>query len=324
MQIEISKIKQLCKDVLMSHGVNESDSLAIIEEYLYLQLVENKTHNLVSFPKLVKNNLSTRNKKWKIEKEDSSYALINASGMLGQVVGRQAMDLAIQKAEKSGVAMIGIKNMHTYAPGFQAKRAADKGMVGIVMNNSKSRVAPYGGTEPILGTNPIGIAIPAKDYPIVLDMATSTRAMGEVRLAKKENRMLPQGMALDKNGESTTDPDQAEALIPFGGYKGYGLSLVIEILAGALVQAKVGSQVKSSLDRGYLLIAINPKVFGEFEDFQKSITQIINEIKQSKTAERFDEILIPGERAARTISEHLEKGFIDVDESVFEEIKNLS
>jgi len=113
-------------------------------------------------------------------------------------------------------------------------------------------------------------------------MATAFRAMAEVRLAKKLGEKIPENMALDKNGKPTTDPESVNALKSFGGYKGYGLGLAIEILAGSFLGAKMGNKVKDSLDRGYLFLVINPEIFVDSKTFKNQNLDFFNEIKKSR------------------------------------------
>ena len=132
--------------------------------------------------------------------------------------------------------------------GIYARQIAEFGYIGIVINNGgPATVAPTRGIDPILGTNPNAIGIPTSQGPLVLDMATSERPWGEVNLAKVENRPLVEKAFLDKGGEFTTDSDKAAAIIPFAGYKGYGLNFMIEILTGAFVSAKNGTAISKRL-----------------------------------------------------------------------------
>lgn len=311
-------------DVLLKQGLNKKDCGIIIDEYLYGELIGRKSHGLASFPKFAVEKIKSKKGNWKIVKEDDTYALINANGNVGQLVGKFAMDLAIKKAKEKGIAIIGMNNMKSYLmPGYYAKMASDKNMIGIVIDNAKSRVAPYGGIEPKLGTNPIGLAIPTKDAPFLLDMATAIRAMGEVRLAKKLGELLPEGMAIDKEGNSTRDPDKVNALNPFGNYKGYGLCLAVEILAGSFIRAKMGSKIQTGLDRGYLFLVINPEIFVDVNRFKEEISELIKEIKSSKKARGVEEVLIPGEKEEKLMKENLQQGFLEIDDKIIEDIKKI-
>jgi len=323
MKIEISEIKKICQDVLEGLGFDDEQSEIIFQEYLYGEMSEIKSHCFLSFLNITKK-VKSKQGDWGIIKEDDSYALINGNGNLGQLVGRFAMDLAIKKAKENGIALVGMNNMESYLmPGYYAKMIADQDMIGIVIDNSKSRVAPYGGFEPKLGANPIGLALPTKDIPFVLDMATAKRAMGEVRLARKLEKLLPENFAYDKKGSFTRDPDKVNSLVSFGEYKGYGLCLAIEILAGTFVRAKMGSKIEKGLDRGYLFLVINPEIFVSISDFKEEVSQLFKEIKSSKRLAGVEEILMPGEGSSQIRKQNQGNGYLDIDEKIFNEIKGL-
>ena len=320
MRVKIEEIKQLCIDVLVSNGLSKEEASVVVGEYLYGELTGKKSHGFATFLNFAVKKLGSRRGDWMIIKEEPSYALIDGNGNLGQLLGNFAMGIAIEKAKNNGISLVGMNNMQSYLmPGYYARMASEKDMIGIVIDNSKSRVAPFGGTEPKLGANPIGLAIPTKDTPLILDMATSSRAMGEVRLAEKLGELLPEGMALDKEGNPTRDPSNVSALTAFGGYKGYGLCLAIEILAGSFVRAKMGSRIKDGLDRGYLFIVINPTIFVDIKTFKDEVSELIKEVKSSK-----GDVLVPGERAKSTMEKNLNNGFLEIDEKIVEEIKKLN
>jgi L-2-hydroxycarboxylate dehydrogenase (NAD+) len=231
------------------------------------------------------------------------------------------MELAVKKAQKKGMALVGMYNMHSYLiPGYYAKMASDRGLIGAVIDNARSSVAPYGGINPRMGTNPIGLAVPTDDISLVIDMATATRAMGEVRLAKELGEQLPEGMAIDKNGAPTRNPDSVHALTAMGAYKGYALALAIEIMAGSFVRAKMGSQMKEKLDRGFLFMAIDPTIFVSLNEFKSEVDAFLKEVKGSRLAPGFKEILIPGERAARCMKDTLDRGYVEIDEKTIDDI----
>lgn len=153
--------------------------------------------------------------------------MIDGKNNFGQIVAYYGMKEAIRKAKQkeTGIGLIGISHInHIGMAAYYTLMAVKEGIIGIVMSNSLSTVAPWGRAEPFLGTNPVSMAIPAgNDYPIVLDMATSMVARDKIRLALKNNQDMPLGWALDIDGNSTTDPEKAikGALLPFGGPKGY-------------------------------------------------------------------------------------------------------
>jgi L-2-hydroxycarboxylate dehydrogenase (NAD+) len=324
MRIKIDEMRRFCVDILVKRGISEKSSEIIVNEYLYGELTGKENHGLISFKDFVENKIQHVHDRWSIVKEDENYALIDGHENVGHLVGKYAMDLALEKAKNKGISLVGMYNMRAYLmPGYYAKMASDNDMIGIAINNTSSHVAPFGGIDPKMGTNPIGLSIPTEKEPYILDMATSIRALGEVRLAKKLETFIPEGMAMDKDGNPTVDPNKVYSLRS-AGYKGYGLCLAIEMLAGAFIRGKMGSKVKESIDRGYLFIVIDPTLFTDIDVFKKEISELISEIKSSRKIDEVKEILIPGERSMKKLKSHLNDGFIDLDDHIWEDIKSLS
>src|SRR5258705_6437123 len=186
----------------------------------------------------------------KVVSNRESAALIDGRHGVGQVAATAAMKLAIAKAKKTGAAVVSVKNSnHFGASAFYAMRALEHGMIGFASTNAGPTMAPTGGREGRLGNNAMAIAVPAgKCPPIVLDMATGAVAWGKIFVAQQEKRKIPATWALDKYGAATDDPNAAahQGLIqPFGGYKGYGLSLLIDILTGVLSGGGFSNRVQT-------------------------------------------------------------------------------
>ncbi|MEW6408520.1 MAG: Ldh family oxidoreductase, partial [Nitrospirota bacterium] len=207
---------------------------------------------------------------------------------------------------------------------------AKKGMIGICMTNTEPGMAPYGAAEKILGTNPLSIAVPTRDHPMILDMSTSVVARGKIVLAMEKGGGIPEGWAINKDGEITTDPIEAleGALLPFGGAKGSGLAIMVDILTGALSGSSVGKGVKGTFDmehegtKGDLFLAIDPANFGDYECFLDKVEDLKNQIKQAKKAKGVDEIFLPGEVEYLTRERKLKEG-IPLREELIEELKKL-
>jgi LDH2 family malate/lactate/ureidoglycolate dehydrogenase len=181
-----------------------------------------------------------------------------------------------------------------------------------------NHMAPWGGIDLLLSTNPLAIAVPAGNRPIVLlDMATTVAAYGKVKLAAQQGESIPEGWMIDRLGNPITDPKRSAegSLVPIGGYKGYGLALMIGLLAGALNNAAVG---KGTVDfnahhdavtnTGQVMIAVDPKAFGDEQQFIERVIQLVDDLKNSKRLPGNDEIRIPGEGAAKKMAERLEQG----------------
>ena len=196
---------------------------------------------------------------------------------------------------------------------------AKAGLVAIHTAASSELVAPPGGTRAMLGTNPIAIAVPSSRGPIVLDMGTSAYMMTEVMLRERLGELLPEGVAIGPDGAPTRDAALARrgALLPFGGYKGFGLALMMQALG---VLAGSGSDAES--DYGYLFVAFRPELLGPADVFERQVTALIERIKATPRQPGVDEIRIPSERAFRSRERLLREG-LEIDRLVFEALVAL-
>ncbi|MEM1689829.1 MAG: Ldh family oxidoreductase [Candidatus Hadarchaeales archaeon] len=266
----------------------------------------------------------------KIAREKGATALVDGGHGLGHYIAKKAMEIAIEKAKKFGIGAVGVMNSNHFGiAGYYAEMAVKEEMIGIVTTTTDALVHPWGGVEPILGTNALAIGIPAEPIPIIVDMAMSNAARGKIVQALKEGREIPLGWAIDEEGNPTTDPAKAikGALSPFGGVKGYALALALEILAGPLVGAEAGKKVRGTLEpvedfctKGDLMIAIDPTTFVPKDEFKRKVGEFIEEIKSSKKAKGAEEILLPGEPELRTREKRLRDG-IPISEEVWKEIE---
>jgi L-2-hydroxycarboxylate dehydrogenase (NAD+) len=241
----------------------------------------------------------------------------NNVGMLALFHAAQA---SIDKAATHGIALVSVTDAWMSGrSAYYVEMIAKAGLVAIHTAASSRLVAPPGGTRPILGTNPIAIAIPSAHGPIVLDMGTSAYMMTELMLRERLGESLPEGVALDPEGEPTTDPARARlgALLPFGGYKGFGLALMVQALG---VLAGAGSDAES--DYGYLFIAFRPDLLGPVERFQHRVAHLIEKVKATPRQNNVAEIRIPSERAFRSRERLLREG-LEIDRPVFEALMAL-
>jgi L-2-hydroxycarboxylate dehydrogenase (NAD+) len=241
----------------------------------------------------------------------------NNVGMLALFHAAQA---TIRKAATHGVALVSLTDAWMSGrSAYYVEMIARQGLVAIHTASSSPLVAPPGGARPVLGTNPIAIAVPSSRGPIVLDMGTSAYMMTEVMLRIRLRELLPEGVALGPAGEPTRDPAAVRrgALLPFGGYKGFGLALMIQAL-GLLA----GSGVDAESDYGYLFIAFRPDLFGPSEAFERQVTQLIDRIKATPRQSGVDAIRIPSERAFRLRERAQDEG-LEIDRLVFDALVAL-
>jgi LDH2 family malate/lactate/ureidoglycolate dehydrogenase len=265
----------------------------------------------------------------RIKLQSPATALVDGDGASGHVAGRFAVDIAIDKARKAGVAAVGlIRCGDIYMVGAFVERITGAGLVGLTFTNTfPTWVHPAGGLDPMLGTNAMGFGFPVSDQdPVIVDLATSASAVGHVRLASYQNEQIPEGIAIDKDGQPTTDAKRAleGAMKPLGGHKGFGLGLACALLSGPLIGGVLGRKLKEQMtscgqipQRGHLFLAIDPAAFGGMETYLTQTKQCISDIKLSRKAPGVEEILIPGERSARKRRHSLANG-VELREDVWQ------
>jgi len=255
-----------------------------------------------------------------IEREQGATALINGDNALGHLVMNKAVDLAIKKVKQHSVCWVGSHfGNHSGAASVYVRKLAEHGYIGIYMAvGNANHMAPWGGIDLLLSTNQIAIAVPAGDEPIVLlDIATTVAAYGKVKVAAQKGESIPDDWMIDRQGKPITDPKRSSegSLLPIGGYKGYGLAVMIGLLAGALNNAAVG---KGTVDfnahhdlitnTGQTIIAVDPSAFGDKEAFVQRVIDLVSDLKNSSTLPGVKEIRVPGEGAAKTMAERTRVG----------------
>jgi LDH2 family malate/lactate/ureidoglycolate dehydrogenase len=238
-----------------------------------------------------------------------SAALIDGDNAMGHLVMRRATHLAIEKAKATGVGWVGARmSNHAGPAALYVTMPLHHDMVGLYFAvGSNNHLPAWGSSESLLGTNPMAVAVPAHDEPaIVLDMAPTVAAYGKVRLAAQRGEQMPVGWMIDKQGKPLTDPKRADEghLLPIGDYKGYGLSLIIGLLAGALNRAALGRDVVDfvketgkATNTGHAIAAISIDAFMPAADFKRNVDQVIRDIRGSLRLPGVERIYLPGEQS---------------------------
>ena len=234
----------------------------------------------------------------KVLRETDVSIAFDGGNNVGMLALFHAAEATIRKAAAHGIALVSVTDAWMSGrSAYYVEMIANAGLVAIHTAASSPLVAPPGGTKAVLGTNPIAIAVPSSREPIVLDIGTSAYMMTEVMLRERLGELLPEGVAIGPGGEPTRDPALARrgALLPFGGYKGFGLALMVQAL-GLLG----GYGPEQGSEPGYLFIAFRPDLFGPADVFNRRVTQLIEEIKATPRQPGVEEIRIPSERAFRS------------------------
>jgi LDH2 family malate/lactate/ureidoglycolate dehydrogenase len=247
--------------------------------------------------------------------ETAATALVDGDNGLGHLALRRARELAMQKAGEAGIGWVGVRNGNHAGPAaLYVRPQTERGMIGLCAAvGSANHVPPFGGSDLLLGTNPIAIAVPAgASEPFVLDMATTVAAVGKIKTLAQRGEAMPEGWMVGRDGRPLTDPARREEgfLLPIGGAKGYGLAVAIGLLAGVLNGAAFGRAVvdftkdtTSPTNTGQFVAAIAVEAFGELSAFRRSVDAVFAELRASEPLPGYDPVRIPGERRGATYRE---------------------
>ncbi|HLD57125.1 MAG TPA: Ldh family oxidoreductase [archaeon] len=329
MKVEVDEVKKLLINKLLIKRVSKEQAEILVEDYLRGELQGKYSHGLTAFPSLFEM-LPIEQEVPVIEKQTKSALLVDARKSFGAVVARKYLDTGIDMAKEQGVSMILIKNMLSWLrPGGVAQDIAERNMIGFVVNSGGNpMIAPPGGYEPRIGTNPIGIGIPSEKHNILVDMATSKRAWGEVRKAKFNGVDLPPETYLNSKGEFTLNPDEAFSVIAAGDYKGFALALFIEILTGSLIDMPMNQQSSEKkqyqkLPRGAMILIIDPKFSTKVDIFRKMNNKLAEEIRNTKRRPGYDNVLLPGDQAYELENKAKQRGYIEIEENLWKKLNGL-
>jgi L-2-hydroxycarboxylate dehydrogenase (NAD+) len=316
-------------EMLTRLDVPTEEASIVAEVTLDADLKGFSSHGLGRFPQYVKGlELGTIKPvtEISIERDHPATRLINGNHGFGHVVTYRAMEMAIEKSKENGIGLVGIHNSnHFGVAGYYSDMAIMQDLIGIVIANTEPAVAPIGGKEPILGTNPLAIGIPSNSHYVSVDMATSASARGKLMEAKRRGELIPENVALDAEGRPTIDPCEAlkGSILPFGAHKGYALAFMIEILAGPLVKASYGKSVTGTANpevmctKGDLIAAIDPSKFVDLDDFKNDVDNFISEVKATPN------VFIPGDMEVRNVKRHQKNG-IPIDDNLVKQIQEIS
>jgi len=335
-RIQASDLVQACERLLHKVGVPPDEARIIAEIVVEADLRGVESHGLLRLPAYVHRvqaGLMTPKTEVKVVRERTASVLLDAQRGFGQVAGVRAMTHAMERARQHGVGVAAVRNANHFGiAAYYAMMALPHRMIGVVTANAAPSMAAWGGAAPVLGTNPVCIAIPTGgDVDIVLDMASSVVARGKIRLAANKGERIPLGWALDAQGRPTDDPKAAldGTLVPIGGPKGYGLALAIDVLSGVLTGADFGTRLTSVHDLkqpssvGFVTQALDISAFADWDDFRRDMQSLVQEILNSPRAPGVERIYLPGEIEWLKRQDRLQNG-VPVPASVLAEIQGLA
>jgi uncharacterized oxidoreductase len=323
-------LQSLSSRIFQAAGASPSEGDRVAELLVEANLAGHDSHGVIRIPQYInslKEGLIVPGAPIRVENETPATAVVDGNWGFGQVIATHAADLAISKARQHAVSTVTVYNCnHIGRLGSYGLQIARAGLIGLLTVNAHGgarSVAPFGGTARRLATNPIAIAAPSGADPIVLDITTSVVAEGKVRVKRNRGEQTPPGWIIDAEGAPTTDPNKfygppPGALLPFGGnaaHKGYGLSVIVDILSGALSRAGCSRPDATRIGNGVFILVLNPAAFTPLDLFKKQVDDFVAYLKSSPTAPGFTEILVPGEVEIREEKRRRAEGIFVEDET---------
>jgi L-2-hydroxycarboxylate dehydrogenase (NAD+) len=311
-RVAAERLAAFVAGAFVAAGLPEPDAKTLADLMVQADLRGSDTHGVIRLPLYVRRiRAGGVNPKPNIRvvSDRPSAALIDGDNGMGHLVMRRATELAIEKAKATGIGWVGARmSNHAGPAALYVTMPLKHDMIGLYFAvGSNNHLPPWGGSESLLGTNPMAVAVPAQDEPpIVLDMAPTVAAYGKVRLKAQRGEQMPVGWMIDREGKPLTDPKRADEghLLPIGDYKGYGLSLIIGILAGALNRAALGRDVIDFVketgkptNTGQAIAALSVETFTPPAAFKRTVDQVIRDLRNSKRLPGVERIFMPGEQS---------------------------
>ena len=334
-RVGLDDLRRFTPEALLAMGVSAEEADATAEALVYSELRFHPgqgqgVRRLVNYRQRLAEGMICVGAPFEVLKESPALALVDAHNGMGSLVGLRAMRLAVAKAKVCGVGCVLVRNgTHYGSSAVHASEAERNGCVGIAFTNAGPEMAAWGGATPVVGTNPWSIAAPGGDgFPVVLDIALTTAGKGMMRWHEREGKPMPMDWALTPGGEETTDPTaaMAGALLGIGQYKGYGLSLMTDVMTGVLSGGGFGTDPYSDpkrTDVSHTFLAFDVEWFMPLEQFRERMRRFAGMIRASRLRPGFTEVLLPGELEHRRVQEKSAQG-VPLASTVFEELRTLA
>ena len=306
------QLEEFTAAAMMALGLPSKDAAAVATLMVEADMQGSDGHGVIRLAPYAKRILAggiNLNPNIKVVQERTAMALVDGDNGMGHLVMKKATELAIHKARTAGIAWVGSRlSNHAGPASLYARMALQHDMIGLYFAvGNANHLPPWGGLDMLLSTNPIAAAIPTlNEVPVVLDMATTVAAYGKVKAKAQRGEMMPEGWMIDRQGKPLLDPTKSEEgfLLPIGGYKGYGLSLIVGILAGTLNGAAMGRQVidfnkdfSTTTNTGQAIAIIDPSAFGDITEFKQNVDTLVRELRGSDRMPGVDRIWLPGEQS---------------------------
>lgn len=330
-----NKIFNGITNVLKKQNLENESITSLANSLVQTSLRGVDSHGINLFPhyyaELLLNKIN-KNPKFVFEQSSSTTCILDANNSFGHRAGDVAIDKLLEMCKETGISCISVKNSnHFGAAAYFTNRLANNGMIGFAFTNSEAFINAHNTNELFLGTNPFCFSAPMYDEePFCLDMATSNISWNKVKNYKRWNKLLQSGVALDSNGKNTIDPHKATSLTPIGGYKGFGLGMVIEILCAGLTLSPISKDIRPLYDLtvdgdrniSHFFMAIDISKFGSVENISKYIKNICDRVRNFESIDNNEPSMVAGDKEKIFYNNRLKTG-IPIDEEKFKEFCNI-
>lgn len=344
-RVDYNALRDFCIAAFQGYRFTREESQTITDVLLEADLSGIESHGIqrmIRYHREITDGLVKQDAKPEIVKETPISALIEGHDAMGQLLGVQAMELAIQKARTSGFGMVTVRNSNHYGiAAYYARMAVKEGMIGMSMTNTEAIMVPTFGKQAMLGTNPIAFAMPAKPTDFVFDAATTVVPRGKLEVYAKRGDSLPIGWALDETGHDSDETARVldniihktgGGILPLGGfgektsgYKGYGFAMLCEIATAILSGGTTSNYIYKTPGRSniaHCFIALDYGIFGDKESIEASLSQFMQEIRDSALADGCQRIYLHGEKEAESRVRVLKEGVL-LNEKTYDELRMI-
>ncbi|MCH5345003.1 MAG: Ldh family oxidoreductase [Acetatifactor sp.] len=344
-RVDYNALRDFCIAAFQGYRFTRDESQTITDVLLEADLSGIESHGIqrmIRYHHEITDGLVKRDAKPEIVKETPISAVIEGHDAMGQLLGVQAMELAIQKARTSGFGMVTVRNSNHYGiAAYYARMAVKEGMIGMSMTNTEAIMVPTFGKQAMLGTNPIAFAMPAKPTDFVFDAATTVVPRGKLEVYAKRGDSLPVGWALDETGHDSDETARVldniihktgGGILPLGGfgektsgYKGYGFAMLCEIATAILSGGTTSNYIYKTPGRSniaHCFIALDYSIFGDKESIEASLSRFMQEIRDSALADGCQRIYLHGEKEAESRVRVLKEGVL-LNEKTYDELRMI-
>lgn len=290
-KVEIDHLRSLMLAICKQHGLLNSESLIVVENYLEAEILGKYTHGISKFC-YESQYFSERENFPSIAVDTGALVKLNGNREVGPLAANYCVKLTTERAKQYGISIVGISNIQRYGIlRTWAKQFSKENVLGVVLNTCEPAMTGYQGKKKVLGTNPIAFSIKTPKRTYTVDMATSKAPMSQIWQAKRKNVKLPDDTFLDANGDFTTNPNKAKAVKHFDGIKGYNIALLIQLLSGSVFGFKMGANIQNIYDIGYIFLAIDPSKTTDLNSMLSANQSLVKELIDSGAT-------IPGSRSS--------------------------